>query len=219
MDRIILTGAPGSGKTAILTELCGRGHQVVTEAATDVIAAQQALGDPEPWLDPLFTEKIAELQRIRALAPVVPTARTQFYDRSPICTLALARYLGHPCGPVLSSELDRIDTASFYCRFVYLVRPLGQIEPTAARRISYAQALDFERVHEQTYRELGYHLIEVPPAPISTRAELVAAAADDAKPAAAAATAMSAAADAVAKPAAVDGAAVARPSKHPHKRP
>lgn len=37
--RYVLTGAPGAGKTMLLRALAERGHAVVEEAATDVIAA------------------------------------------------------------------------------------------------------------------------------------------------------------------------------------
>ena len=57
MPRYVLTGAPGAGKTAILRLLERAGHQVVAEAATDVIALEQALGRPEPWMRPGFTER------------------------------------------------------------------------------------------------------------------------------------------------------------------
>ena len=41
MHRFVLTGAPGSGKTAILRQLEIYGLAVVEEAATDVIATLQ----------------------------------------------------------------------------------------------------------------------------------------------------------------------------------
>jgi predicted ATPase len=66
--RHILTGAPGSGKTALLRHLEVAGHAVVEEAATDVIALQQALGDQEPWQDPAFLDRIVSLQHRRELA-------------------------------------------------------------------------------------------------------------------------------------------------------
>ena len=65
MHRFIVTGAPGSGKTSILAALRDRGYTVVAEAATDVIAAEQAGGDDEPWTRPAFIDKIVELQRAR----------------------------------------------------------------------------------------------------------------------------------------------------------
>jgi predicted ATPase len=54
LKRFILTGAPGSGKTAMIRQLDLDGFPVVEEAATDVIAAAQARGVLEPWLDPSF---------------------------------------------------------------------------------------------------------------------------------------------------------------------
>ncbi|HEX4829824.1 MAG TPA: hypothetical protein VH478_01855 [Trebonia sp.] len=42
-----------------------------------------------------------------------------------------------------------------------------------ARRISLAQSLDFERVHEEVYRELGFRLAEVPPGPLPGRVALI----------------------------------------------
>jgi len=172
MQRFIMTGAPGSGKTSILRALAGMGYAVVAEAATDVIAVEQAAGNAEPWRDPLFTEKIAALQRARREAPVPPGALAQVHDRSAICTLALARFLGHPVGAGLAEEVSRITEAGAVDRRVFFVRPIGFIEPTAARRISYQDSLAFERVHEDEYVRLGFEIVDVPPAPVHERAAL-----------------------------------------------
>jgi len=173
MRRYVLTGAPGSGKTSVLAALRARGYPVVAEAATDVIAVSQAQGTERPWTDPGFTASIAALQRSRHLAPAPAGSAVQFFDRSPVCTLALARFLGHPVPAILAAEAARIVAERFYERDVFLIRPLGFIEPTAARRISYAESLEFERVHEQEYARLGFRLVEVPPASVSERAALI----------------------------------------------
>src|SRR5258708_40013458 len=65
MKRYILTGTPGSGKTSILHELKRQGYWVVDEAATDVIAREQGLGNSEPWLQADFLEGIIRWQRQR----------------------------------------------------------------------------------------------------------------------------------------------------------
>ena len=46
--RYVLTGAPGAGKTTLADALRLRGHRVVPEAATDVVARFQAAGIDDP---------------------------------------------------------------------------------------------------------------------------------------------------------------------------
>lgn len=172
MPRFILTGPPGSGKTALLRLLERDGYAVVEEAATDVIALQQALGEPEPWGRPEFVDEVVALQRQRETSGP-PGDATAFFDRSPVCTLALARFLGLPVSPLLAAELDRVVRDGIYARSVFFVRSQGFVTPTAARRISLAESLEFERVHELAYRELGFELADVPAGPLAERAALV----------------------------------------------
>ena len=172
MKRLILTGAPGAGKTSILRALAAGGYASVPEAATDVMTARLALDEAEPWADPLFIDRIAALQRQRREAPVGPGVTVQVHDRSAVCTLALARHLGHPVPPVLEQEVAWA-TGDGFDRRVFFVRLLGFIQPTAERRISYAESQAFERIHEDSYRRLGFDLIEVPAATVAERAAAI----------------------------------------------
>ncbi|MET0494069.1 MAG: AAA family ATPase [Actinoplanes sp.] len=219
LPRYILTGTPGAGKTAILRQLEQDGYATVEEAATDVIALQQALGIPEPWRDPGFIDRILDLQHRRqtaadarasgsaadarasgsaaadaralgsaadepalcavsdALAQGATADRTArgvvFFDRSPVCTLALSRYLGLAPSRALRDEIDRLQTQRLYDRSVFFVRNLGFVEATAARRISFDEAMAFERLHELAYLQLGFDLVEVPAGPLAARVALV----------------------------------------------
>ncbi|MEU0206267.1 AAA family ATPase [Streptomyces canus] len=161
MRRYVLTGAPGAGKTAILHRLGELGHAVVEEAATEVIARAQARGEDEPWTRVSFIDEIVTLQRQRQ-QETSGSAAVQVFDRSPVCTLALAIHLGRPVSRTLGAELERITSEEIYQRQVLFIRNLGFCEPTSARRISYQESLVFEKVHEETYRELGYQLIDIP---------------------------------------------------------
>jgi predicted ATPase len=173
MPRYVLTGTPGAGKTAILRLLERAGYAVVEEAATDVIALEQALGRPRPEQWPGFLPAITALQRQRQERLAPTGCATVLFDRSPVCTLALARFLGQPVPSALAAELDRIAADGLYEREVFFIRNQGFVAPTAARRISLEDSLAFERVHEQAYCERGFRLIEVPAGPLAQRASLI----------------------------------------------
>lgn len=166
MRRFILTGAPGSGKTAILRQLEQDGFGVVEEAATDVIALEQAKGLAEPWTQPVFIDQVVALQARRrtSLANTI-----QFHDRSAFCTAALAEFLGYPASDVLRRELELLKREAFYERRVFFVQGFDFITPTEARRISLEEAQHFGRVHESTYRLHGFELIPISPGSVLDR--------------------------------------------------
>ena len=168
MTHHILTGAPGAGKTVLLRGLERYGVAVVEEAATDVIAWAQATGDDAPWERPDFTDTILALQQQRqARAPAGPT----IFDRSPVCTLALAHFLGLEPSAMLVTAAGAC--RDLYARDVFFVESLPTIVNTAARRITLDDALRFGVVHRQVYGDLGFNLIDIPPASPAERCDLV----------------------------------------------
>jgi predicted ATPase len=173
MKRYILTGTPGCGKTSIIRVLESAGYPVVEEAATDIIAIHQAQGITESWRDASFIDDIVNLQKQRQMQPIDPTSTVQFFDRSPVCTYALSRWLGFPISATLADEMERIRAGRIYETQVFFIENLGHCEPTAARRISFEDSLRFEKVHEETYREFGYECVKIPAGAVSGRAEQV----------------------------------------------
>jgi predicted ATPase len=173
MKRYILTGAPGAGKTCILRQFEVLGLPVVEEAASDVIALRSAEGVAEPHTGGDFIASIATLQRKRRLRAAQMPESLQAHDRSAICTLALARWLGQPVPPELARELADIAAEGAYERQVVFVEMMGFIAPTEARTISYADSVDFGRLHEAVYAELGYELVRIPAAPLHERVNAI----------------------------------------------
>ena len=176
MRRFILTGAPGAGKTAIIRQLELEGFGVVEEAATDVIAAAQALGFSEPWTSASFIDDVARLQRERQMRACLESDDIQFHDRSVVCTAALAEYLGYSPSTFLEDELERIKEEAIYENRVFLIRNLGFVKPTNARRISFEETVRFEKTHEDVYRKSGFELIYIEPGDLMDRVTAVKAA-------------------------------------------
>ena len=168
MTHHILTGAPGAGKTVLLRGLERYGVAVVEEAATDVIAWAQATGDDAPWERPDFTDTILALQQQRqARAPAGPT----IFDRSPVCTLALAHFLGlEPSATLVKAAFACRD---HYARDVFFVEGLPTIVNTAARRITLEDARRFGALHREVYTDLGFVLVDIPPASPVERGDLI----------------------------------------------
>jgi predicted ATPase len=176
MRRFIITGAPGAGKTAIIRQLELDGFSVVEEAATDVIAAAHAQGTVELWRQPSFIDAIAHLQRDRQIRASYQPDEFQFHDRCVVCTAALAVHLGYPFSAFLTSELERIQEEGIYENRVFFIRNLGSITPTEARRISFEDALRFEKIHEDTYRDFGFELVSVERGSLAERVSMIKAA-------------------------------------------
>ncbi|PPE03082.1 AAA family ATPase [Holospora curviuscula] len=165
IKRFIFTGTPGSGKTSSIIEFEKLGHTVIHEAATDVISQEQAKGCDAPWEEPEFVNQITRMQKKRQMNA---TGDLQFYDRSPFCTYALGKYLSYhkniefTPSPVLLDEINRCLKAEIYQNKVFFFENLGFIEHTDARKISYEDALIFEQIHLDVYKECGFDIMIVP---------------------------------------------------------
>ncbi|MDF2578352.1 MAG: ATPase [Chlamydiales bacterium] len=173
MQRYILTGAPGSGKTTLIRQLEILGHRVVEEAATDIIALEQAKGVKEPWLALDFKDKVALLQRQRQEIVDVNRSKVVFFDRSPVDTYVLCRYFQVQPTQVLLEEIARITRESIYCKKVFFIMNMGFCQQTEARCVSLEEALYLEQLHDEVYKALGYELIKVTAGSIQNRIKAI----------------------------------------------
>jgi predicted ATPase len=173
MQRYILTGAPGAGKTIMLRRLELEGFGVVEEAATDLIALTTARGVERHWDEPDSIETIVALQRRRQQRADAWPDEVVFFDRSPICTWALTEFFGREPSDALKAEVERTERERIYERRVFFFELLGWITPTEARRITMEESQRFGEVHADVYRRFGYECVFVPAADVETRLRLV----------------------------------------------
>ena len=162
-DRLhILTGAPGSGKSAILEGL-GDGVHTVGEPAREVIAEQRAT--------------IGRHRHLRADPALFVALLLAAIDRTSIATamrLGGARRAVRPRGARLRRVRGRVGRRSAgslaaarryrYHREVMILEPWGQIYATDAERtMSFEQTIPFHEALVDAYEGAGYALVRCPP--------------------------------------------------------
>jgi len=170
MNRFhVLTGAPGTGKTAILDAL-GDDFTVMPEPARRVLAEWRAAGNPLParMEARLMVRRMTELA-IDDHAEAGRESGPVLFDRGVVDSVAYARHLG-----LDADEAFRAAASHAYNRRVLLTTPWREIYATDDERTMSFK--DVERFHEavvRTYLDAGYDLVVVPDAPLAERVEFV----------------------------------------------
>ena len=170
-DRLhILTGAPGSGKTAILEGLGDRVH-TVGEPAREIIAEQRAVGgagttDQDPTLFvALLLERSIDKHRdaSRSAAALV------LFDRGVPDCVAYAAVLGvDPAEGLAAARQYR------YHPRVVILEPWEQIYATDVERtMSFEQTFPFHEALVEAFEGAGYTLVPVPPGSVEERVAFV----------------------------------------------
>lgn len=164
---IVVTGAPGTGKTAILRSLT-LAH--VPEPAREVLAEQRAIGgagtaqsNPARFVE-LLLERSIEKHRA-----ALERGQSVLFDRGIPDCVAYARQLGgdpEPC--------RRAAAVYRYYPIVLVARPWAEIYSTDDERtMSFEATLPFQRLMEAAYGEAGYELVEIPRGSIAERGAFV----------------------------------------------
>jgi len=171
--RIIITGAPGSGKTSVTERLKALGSCVINEAATDVIVAEQRKGIADPWAQTGFREKVATLQMARRIDAEVKPDDTIYFDRSEIDTLTYCLHLGDYPTKQLVERVQEVVDGRFYSTTVFVIENLGFCEQNQVRCEDQDEAVVIEQMLLESYQRLGFKVIKVPPMSVEERVEFI----------------------------------------------
>jgi predicted ATPase len=165
----ILTGAPGSGKTAILSRL-GNEFRCVDEPAREILAEQRATGGSGTWDQDasLFVHLL--LQRsIEKYAMARTSGDTVIFDRGmPDCIVYAVRAGADP-----TPSLEAVDVYRYQPHVLFL-EPWSDIYETDEERImSFEDTVSFSQALRDVYERSGYTLVDVPRDSIADRAAFV----------------------------------------------
>ena len=163
----VITGAPCSGKSAVIQTLAQRGFKVVQEAARGYIDSQLASGLTleEIKSDILSFERHILLEKVRIEA-ALPKNRLHFLDRAVPDSVAYFQLEG----------LDRDEPLGYSRQIrykgIFLFERLT-FESDAVRTEDNELAGQIELLLEKCYRQLGYTIMRVPVMPVGRRADWV----------------------------------------------
>ena len=168
-DLFILTGAPGTGKTAILNSL-GSDARCVDEPAREILSEQRSAGcagtpgrDPSLFVELLLRRSIEKYEAARRWEGSV------VFDRGIPDCIAYASVLGaDPAPSTRAAEVYR------YHREVFVLEPWeGIYTVDDERTMSFADTLTFHEALVDAYERAGYVLVGVPRDPIENRVTFV----------------------------------------------
>jgi predicted ATPase len=170
MDNLhILTGAPGSGKTAILDRI-GLEIRRVSEPAREILAEQRAIDgagthdrDPSLFVDLLLRRSIDKYETAQdGEGPTV-------FDRGvPDCIAYAVLMEIDPTPSIQAAESYR------YNREVPILAPWEDIYSVDEERtMSFADTIAFHAALVEAYERCGYTLVEVPRGSVGNRASFV----------------------------------------------
>ena len=163
----VITGAPCSGKTAVIRELENRGFRVVHEVARSFIEAQLKEGKS---LTAVKADRLAFERHILrekfGIENALPGDETIFLDRA--VPDSIAYFIADGLDP---SEAEGLSRRTRY-RNVFLLDRLT-FESDRVRSENNRLAERLENLIARGYRDLGYEITRIPVLPVAERVEMI----------------------------------------------
>jgi predicted ATPase len=177
-NYFIISGGPGSGKTAIVDRLASRGFTTVAEAGRAILREQAETGgnathdgDAAAYGEEMLRRGIADYGRMRSAGEPV------FFDRGIAELVGYFRLMGLPVPDRVSAAAREYRSS----RLVFLTPPWREIyRQDAERRQDWPEAVRTFELIRDAYVEAGYRPVEVPQDPVARRVSFILAAVDTA---------------------------------------
>ena len=169
-QRYVITGAPGTGKTAIINALKERGYCCVEENSREIITEQIINGgEILPWKNQIAFENLISSKRAKQYASI-PKDEIYFFDRSTIDCIA---YLKVNNLETSAEILEAIKNCEFNSNIFYTPIWKEIYTNDSERKESIESAIAIEKSLLEVYNFFGYTLIAIPKLPTSERVNFI----------------------------------------------
>ncbi|WP_299117395.1 ATP-binding protein [uncultured Winogradskyella sp.] len=178
IERIVITGGPATGKTAIIDDLASRGHYCFEEVIRKLTAKAKDTGDiTDLHSNPIalvsdsnaFNTNLINLRIDDFNDATIAKEKQVFYDRGIPDVLAYMSYFDQP----ISEAFNTICKTYKYDK-IFLLPPWEAIYTDDGERFeTFEQAVDIYHKLKETYQEFDYSIIEVPFGTIEERTDFI----------------------------------------------
>jgi predicted ATPase len=170
----VITGGPGSGKSALVDALSQRGICTMPEAGRAIIQDQVAIGgEALPWSDRRAFAELMLSWEMRSYREALKLNCPVIFDRGVPDVLG---YLGLS-NLAIPAHLERAARMFRYHHRVFIAPPWAEIfQPDAERKQSFEEARATYEAMIETYSRLDYDLTQLPLDSVQERVRFVLAA-------------------------------------------
>ena len=171
-DRFyVITGGPGSGKTALIEALRSRGYACSGEAGRAIIQNQMAIdGRALPWRDPFQFAELMLSMDMQSYRLAEQNVGPVFFDRGIPDVLGYLRLMHIP----VPEHLRNAARVFPYNQLVFAAPPWREIfHQDQERKQDFDEAIRTYDALTETYKSHNYELVEIPRISIQDRVRFV----------------------------------------------
>ena len=170
IQKYIISGAPGTGKTTIINALKKKDYYCAEEISRELITEQISIGgNILPWKDQIaFENKIAQKRYKQYLDS--PENCICFFDRSSVDCIA---YLNNN-KLESTSQINQIIKNCIFNKTVFYTPIWEEIyKNDSERQESFDQSIKIDKHLKDSYIKFGYTIIEIPKTTLDKRVNFI----------------------------------------------